>query len=147
MEKRKYVKPTLSGEEFVPQIYCTNCSGDDFHGITYKFECNAGGGASGKIYQETNGIAGLQRSGNADKHITDGSINRYTSYSACDETHTVTIPASSKDNLDTYFPQGYFYRNSYGKEQIINVRIWTANNTDIHATTNTQTTNWEIAKS
>ena len=29
MEKRKYVKPTLSGEEFVPQVYCKNCSADD----------------------------------------------------------------------------------------------------------------------
>lgn len=150
MRKRTYVKPVLSGEEFVPQVYCANCSTDDYHGISYKFECNAGGGISGKIYQETNGIAGLQRTGsNADKNITDGSINNYTSYSACDETHTVTIPASSGATLDTYFPKGYFYSSGgwFGEEQTINVRIWTAGGTNIHATTNTETSNWEIAKS
>ena len=39
MEKRKYVKPVLSGEEFVPQNYCAAC-GDS--GVVYYFKCNAG---------------------------------------------------------------------------------------------------------
>lgn len=149
MKQQVWSSPKTAFEEFVPQVYCKNCSGDDYHGISYKFECNAGGGKSGKIYQETNGIAGLQRTGsNADKNITDGSINNYTSYSACDETHAVTIPASSNATLDTYFPVGYFYRNPlFGSEEIINVRIWTAGGTNIHATTNTETSTWEIAKS
>lgn len=135
MEKRNYVKPILFGEEFVPQVYCANCSEGDYHGITYVFECN--GGLLGEIYQETNEIDGLQKSGdNPDKHLGG--------YHACSAKHKVTIPASSTETLDDIFPEGYYEGVLSGVKKI---RIWTDGGTDLHATTNTEIENWEIAKS
>lgn len=56
--KRAYVRPTMVGERFVANEYVAAC-GDS--GKVYKFECNAGGGVPGNVYQETNGESGLQR--------------------------------------------------------------------------------------
>lgn len=135
MEKKNYVKPTLSGEEFVPQVYCANCSDGDHHGITYLFECN--GGLLGEIYQETNGQEGLQKSG-------DNKDTQLGGYHACSAKHKVTIPNSSSETINDYFPEGYYVGAITGTKKI---RIWTDNGTNLHATTNTAIEKWEIAKS
>lgn len=53
-------QPLTVVQKFAPNEYVAAC-GD--HGVTYKFECNAGGGIPGSVYQETNGIDGLQTHG------------------------------------------------------------------------------------
>lgn len=126
MEKRKYVKPVLSGEEFVPQNYIAAC-GDS--GIVYKFKCDAGGGVSGYVYLETNGQAGLQRDGRNSDDFLSG-------YHACGSSHE----AESTDN----FLEGYYVVG----ETITPVIIWRGrwgNNT--HCTEELDMNKWETAKS
>ena len=126
MEKRKYVKPVLSGEEFVPQNYIAAC-GDS--GTVYKFKCNAGGGVSGSVYLETNRVEGLQTDGrNPDKYLSG--------YHACGSSHEAE---STDDFLEGYYVVG---------ETITPVIIWRGrwgNNT--HCTEELDMTKWETAKS
>ena len=131
MEKRSYVKPVLSGEEFVPQNYIAACGDSN---VVYKFECNAQGGTV--YYYDTSG----------EKHRVGG-------YSPCGGKHE----APSSDA----FPRGFVDRNSNGEEDTGEEAIiwlekvtwedWFGNThtniTNWHATTKLNQNEWETAKS
>ena len=123
--KRTYVRPTMVGERFVANEYVAAC-GDS--GKVYKFECNAGDGVSGNVYQETNGESGLQRlpskpGRKPDTNLTSGLL---TSYHACGETHE----ASAMDK----FVNGYYVSLQSGK--VTNVIIWRGKDGhNVHCTT------------
>lgn len=131
--KRAYVRPTMVGERFVANEYVAAC-GDS--GKVYKFECNAGDGMPGNVYQETNGEFGLQRRGrNPDTNLTSGLLRNYRS---CKETHE----ASSMDN----FVNGYYV--PLLSENVTNVIIWRGKDgNNVHCTTKLNMKEWETAKS
>ena len=127
----------MESELFAANEYCSTC-GDS--GINYLFECNAGGGTPGSVYQETNGREGLQTRGGwgyrADKELTDWD---WSHYYACNEKHT----ASSTDD----FLNGYYLpnNNSRNAKQVI---IWRGQNgDDIHCTTKLNKDEWEVQRS
>lgn len=135
--KRTYVRPTMVGERFVANEYVAAC-GDS--GKVYKFECNAGDGVSGNVYQETNGESGLQRlpskpGRKPDTNLTSGLL---TSYHACRETHE----ASAMDK----FVNGYYVSLQSGK--VTNVIIWRGKDGhNVHCTTKLIMDEWATAKS
>lgn len=131
--KRAYVRPTMVGERFVANEYVAAC-GDS--GKVYKFECNAGDGMPGNVYQETNGESGLQRRGrNPDTNLTSGLLRNYQS---CKETHE----AISMDN----FVNGYYV--PLLSENVTNVIIWRGKDgNNVHCTTKLNMKEWETAKS
>lgn len=135
--KRAYVRPTMVGERFVANEYVAAC-GDSGKG--YKFECNAGDGVPGNVYQETNGESGLQRlpskpGSKPDTNLTSGLS---TSYHACGETHE----ASAMDN----FVNGYYVSLQSGK--VTNVIIWRGKDGhNVHCTTQLNMDEWATAKS
>ena len=140
--KKNYTKPVIMAEEFIPQEYCANCSGDDYTKTTYKFVCDAGGSLS-SVYLETNGIEGLQTSGdNADQR--QGGI-----YSPCNESHTVEVNGKlTEANLDAIFPKGYIVSYSFGGgTEVTPVRVWTANGTNTHCTEALSIDQFQLAKS
>lgn len=124
--RKTYVKPALSGEQFVPQTYVAACREG---GVAYKFTCDAGGGVYGKVYEESNGKTGLQEGFlgiNGDRKLTD-------SYHACQKTHE----ASSTDEFLT----GYYVPN---RGQAIPVIIWRGEDgRNVHCTTNLDISSWE----
>lgn len=128
--KRAYVRPTMVGERFVANEYVAAC-GDTEYG-KYKFTCDAGGGALGIVYQETNGRPGLQRFATlnypADKNLG--------LYNACGTTHE----ANTTDD----FLNGY-YTNSGEVKDVI---IWRGKSgRNVHCTTNLNRDSWETTKS
>lgn len=142
MEKRNYVKPILSGEEFIPQVYCKNCSADDNTKYTYNFECNAGNkNYEYALYQENGKEAGLQTSGtNKDIVLASNSGFLGASFHPCGETHTVEVMGKlSEANLNKEFPLGYIVRNGVTTE----VRIWDGE----HCTTALTVSEFQLAKS
>lgn len=131
----------LKSDAFVPQSYVAAC-GDS--GTDYYFTCDAGGGDSGYVWLETNGVPGLQeypkwvQTGTS---IKDGywaeADQSLGGYHACREKHT----ASTLDE----FPLGYY--RAYGSSTAINVRVWTEGGTDVHCTENLDISSWQTAKS
>lgn len=136
--KRTYESPRAYVEEFKPNEYVAAC-GDS--GVVYKFKCDAGGGVSGSVYVESNGVEGLQTRGewvggwdghwqNADRSLGG--------YHACGTTHE----ADSDDD----FLNGYYvpYQSSVPTKVI----IWRGpRNDNVHCTTNLNKNEWETAKS
>lgn len=128
--KRAYVRPTMVGERFVANEYVAACGGTEYG--KYKFTCDAGGGALGIVYQETNGRPGLQRLATlnypADKNLG--------LYHACGTTHE----ANTTDD----FLNGY-YTNSGEVKDVI---IWRGKSgRNVHCTTNLNRDSWETTKS
>lgn len=134
MEKRNYVKPVLSGEEFVPQNYIAAC-GDS--GVIYKFECNAGNKSDDyNVYLEdgTPYCTSGRDSG--------GCTRDFESYSPCGDTHEA--------DSDSGFLKGYMYKQNWKGADTgdrINVVIWTDNFTNCHTTAELDMDKWETAKS
>lgn len=138
MERRVWKRPLTEVQKFEANEYVAAC-GD--HGITYLFTCDAGGGASGTVYVENNGVAGLQTRGEwvggwgghwqeADKSLGG--------YHACGTTHE----ANSQDG----FLNGYYV--PYQSGGVTDVIIWRGpHNNNVHCTTNLDQDSWETAKS
>ena len=131
----------LKSEAFVPQSYVAAC-GDS--GTDYYFTCDAGGGAEGSVWLETNGVPGLQENKEWVKTGTNFWEGHWVEadqslggYHACKDKHT----ASSLDE----FPLGYY--KAYFSDTVINVRVWTEGDTDVHCTENLEISSWETAKS
>lgn len=125
--RKTYVKPALSSEQFVPQTYVAACREG---GVVYKFKCDAGGGVYGKVYEESNGETGLQEGLGlgilGDRKLTN-------SYHACQKTHE----ASSADEFLT----GYYVPD---RGQTIPVIIWRGEDgRNVHCTTNLDISTWE----
>ena len=135
--KKAYVKPSMESEAFVPNTYVAAC-GDS--GTTYKFKCDAGGGVSGSVYVESNGVEGLQtRSSGSwwggDYVAADRSLG---GYHACGTTHEA--------DSDDEFLNGYYV--PYWSDDVIKVIIWRGPyNKNVHCTTNLDKNSWETAKS
>ena len=128
--KRAYVRPTMVGERFVANEYVAACGGTEYG--KYKFTCDAGGGALGIVYQETNGRPGLQRFATLN-YPADKSLGVYN---ACGTTHE----ANTTDD----FLNGY-YTNSGEVKDVI---IWRGKSgRNVHCTTNLNRDSWETTKS
>lgn len=134
--KKNYVRPTMIGEKFAANEYVAACGES---GVTYKFQCNATKkldiftGGLGDVYLETNGIEGLQTSGqNPDAYLGQ--------YYHCEATH---IAESTDPFLEGYYdPVGFIDAN------VKKVIVWRGENNDnIHCTTNLDQTTWETGKS
>lgn len=138
MKKRTYIKPILSGEEFVPQAYCKNCSAEDNKKWVYSFVCDAGNKyRTHTVYLETNGIEGLQTGDGGDKRQS-------TKYHPCGASHVVeTYEKLTDANLNAIFPKGYIKINDEWKD----CRVWTANGTNTHVTTAIDADDFQLAKS
>ena len=130
MEKKKYIKPLLTSEEFVPQEYIAAC-GD--HGAEYIFHCDAGNGRICSVYYESNNIPGLQKDGR------NPDICHSTWMKACTLTH--------KFPTTDVFKRGYI---TYGTDSKIveDVYIWNgALNDNVHCTRDLDKEHWETTKS
>lgn len=129
MTKNVWVQPQTAVQQFVANEYVAACTPG--HEV-YKFVCNAGGGASGNVYEDTN-QNGRYDFG-TDKELTGWILQ---SYHACNATHY----AESKDE----FFSG-FYRQ-FLTADFVPVMIWTEGGTDIHCTTDLDVINQEPTKS
>lgn len=130
MDGRVWRRPETVVDKFEANEYVAAC-GDS--GTVYKFTCDAGGGKSGTVYLETNGIPGLQTKGwGADRYLSG--------YHACGITHE----AESDDD----FLQGYYVTESKRGTTVTEVIVWRGpwgDNT--HCTTNLDMDSWETVKS
>ena len=141
MERKKYSKPFMIKERFVPQEYVAVCPPDSEY-VTYLFECNGTSDSSSNgydVYLETNGNNTLDIWLGAgilgDHKLTGWLLLPTTWYSPCGETHQVTVPKGT--NVDDIFPHGYIVHSGatdLNKGDAVPVRVWTNNNTNIHTT-------------
>lgn len=135
VQKKEWAIPQTFVQQFAANEYVAAC-GDG--GTTYLFTCDAGGGASGDVYLETNGVPGLQTRPYFDEKNGWVQKDRYRApYHACDKKHE----ASSTDE----FLNGYYV--PYGTNDVVSVIIWTDHGTNTHCTTNLNQDTWEVAKS
>lgn len=135
---KSYKKPVLNVERFTPNEFVAAC-GDS--GVTYLFKCDAGGGVSGNVYQENNGVEGLQTHGEWvggwDGHWQKADRD-LGGYHACDITHEA--------DSDDEFLKGYYVPD--GSSKPVDVIIWRGpNGRNVHCTTNLNQDSWETAKS
>ena len=135
---REYVKPMMDSEVFAANEYFSAC-GDS--GVVYKFKCDAGGGVSGNVYVESNGVEGLQIHGEwvggLGGHWQEADYS-LRGYHACEITHE----ADSDDD----FLNGYYV--PYGSNNVTKVIIWRGpDNNNVHCTINLDQNSWETAKS
>lgn len=137
--KKEWINPITIVQKFAANEYVAAC-GDS--GTVYKFTCDAGGGVSGSVYEETNGIEGFQKEW---EWIQTGEYKYQgywqkpddyrSSYHACGTTHEA--------DSDSGFINGYYVVG----DKVTPVIIWTANNTNTHCTTNLDMNSWQTAKS
>lgn len=130
-------RPRTEVQKFEANEYVAAC-GDG--GVVFNFKCDAGGGTPGSVYQETNGIPGLQTTGwNSDKEIAYYALGGIFGYYACNATH--------KANSDSDFYEGYYCARGETKNPV-SVIIWKGERGDnVHCTTNLDMDSWETAKS
>lgn len=138
MERKVWRRPLTEVQKFEANEYVAAC-GDS--GTTYLFKCDAGGGVSGNVYVESNGVEGLQTRGEwvggwgGHWQEADRSLG---GYHACGTTHE----ADSDDG----FLNGYYV--PYWSDKVTDVIIWRGPyNNNVHCTTNLNKDNWETAKS
>ena len=130
MEKRNYVKPVLSGEEFVPQNYIAAC-GDS--GTIYYFECTANGG---NLYYYKDGDGTIDG-----KYEGSGSAKLLGSYNPCGSKHEAD---STNPFYDGFIDYNKNNKCDSGEEVIVWRGRWGYNG---HATANLDMDTWETAKS
>ena len=140
--KRKWGKPGLDVQVFMPNEYCAPC-GDGTTQVTYYFMCDGGLGNShydvwlddnpkdnvltGKWkYSSGEIIWGSNDQGFSDTWLTSGKY-----YHSCKKAHTVTV--SKGTSVDDIFPYGFLQvKYDYGGD-VIPVRLWRGDGS-IHAT-------------
>lgn len=138
MEGKVWRRPLTEVQKFEANEYVAAC-GDS--GTTYLFKCDAGGGVSGNVYVESNGVEGLQTRrewvGGWDGHWQEADRS-LGGYHACETTHE----ADSKNE----FLNGYYV--PYWSGDVTKVIIWRGPyNNNVHCTTNLNQDSWETAKS
>lgn len=138
MEGKVWRRPLTEVQKFEANEYVAAC-GDS--GTTYLFKCDAGGGDSGDVYVESNGVEGLQTRGEwvggwgGHWQEADRSLG---GYHACGTEHE----ADSEDE----FLNGYYV--PYWSDDVTKVIIWRGPyNDNVHCTTNLDKNSWETAKS
>lgn len=118
---RKYKKPVLNVEQFTANEFIAAC--DDSVNEYYKFECNAGGGNYGNVYEDTNKDNKFDL--RYDKELTEWF---FEPYHACGATHYV-----KKGEEGTTFTNGWY--RQFGSLKTIPVVIWKGENNDnVHTT-------------
>ncbi|MCD7809259.1 MAG: hypothetical protein LUH02_07940 [Erysipelotrichaceae bacterium] len=134
--KMTYIKPTIETQLFTPNEYVAAC-GDS--GTVYNFECNAG--SSNKSYYIHDGNGNYQTISGYYLGPRDSSHSNSTTYHPCGTTHEA--------ESNSGFLTGYYLDDSSTTRVVesIPVIIWTANNTNVHCTTNLDMSSWSIAKS
>ena len=138
MEGRVWKRPLTEVQKFEANEYVAAC-GDS--GTTYLFTCDAGGGASGDVYVESNGVEGLQTHGEWvggwDGHWQEADRS-LGGYHACETTHEA--------DSENEFLNGYYV--PYWSDDVTKVIIWRGPyNDNVHCTTNLDKNSWETAKS
>lgn len=138
MEGRVWKRPLTEVQKFEANEYVAAC-GDS--GTTYLFTCDAGGGASGDVYVESNGVEGLQTRGEWvggwDGHWQEADRS-LGGYHACETTHEA--------DSENEFLNGYYV--PYWSDDVTKVIIWRGPyNNNVHCTTNLDKNSWETAKS
>ena len=129
--KRKWGKPGLDVQVFVPQEFISACPPSDTW-VTYEFWCDAGGGSSYNVYLDTNGDGQLSDYEERNQYIGN--------FHACRESHSVTVKKGT--SIDDIFPLGiigpYEWVGSWPahREYVTKpVRIWRGEKGDnIHCT-------------
>lgn len=137
--KKAFEMPKIVVEQFVPNEYVAACGES---GTTYLFTCDAGGGNSGDVYLETNGVEGLQTTAGGHfeglRWVWDYDADSYlSSYHACGITHEA-------ENDTGAFLNGYYVEG----RNVTPVIVWRGPNKDnTHCTTNLDINSWTTAKS
>ena len=142
MGRKVWRRPLTRVQQFEANEYVAAC-GDS--GVVYKFKCDAGGGVYGSVYEETNGIPGLQTGRRGDTELagySDGWFGESGFY-ACNKTH------EAESNNE--FVNGYYCaKGDTGNP--VSVIVWKEPRggwwpDNIHCTTNLNQDSWETAKS
>ena len=138
-------------EKFVPQDYVAAC-GPNTQFVRYFFQCDANTDSPREyydVYLESNGRAGLQivLGGGliGDTKLNGTGIISLSHYHPCMQTHVVDVPKGQ--SIDQFFPRGYIVHpnaTDFTSRDAREVRIWTANNTNIHCTRQLTTEDFEI---
>lgn len=128
---RNWERPMAVVDAFVANEFVSACKEENKE---YLFTCDAGGGAHGDVYLETNGKPGLQTEDNWwERYYADRFLS---GYHACGKKHT----AKTTDD----FLEGYYVR--HGK--VTNVIVWRGEKGDnTHCTTNLKMNTWTTVKS
>ena len=136
-----YVRPMMESEVFAANEYIAAC-GDS--GVVYKFRCDAGNGVYGSVYEETNGIPGLQTGRNGDDRLVTYSNGLFgeSGFHACDSTHEAE---STSDFVNGYYCAKGDISNPLKVIVWKEPRGWWSD--DIHCTTNLDQDSWETTKS
>ena len=139
--KMRFERPSMDVEQFMANEYIAAC-GDS--GKTYLFDCNAGGGRDGGVWQESNGRPGLQVGRGGDKRISRSDH----SFSACDKKHETTDPEDFLYNC-YYAPYRYgFIGGEVLVDQAVDVIVWRGEKgNNVHCTTDLDIDSWETLKS
>lgn len=141
--RQVYESPKMFVQEFVPNEYVAAC-GDS--GVVYKFKCDAGGGVYGSVYEETNGIPGLQTGKWGDRELAGYSnsiVWGESGFYACNKTHEA--------ESSNAFVDGYYCAKG-NTQNPMDVIVWKEPRgwgwpDNIHCTTNLDKDSWETAKS
>ncbi len=153
MEKKMWIAPQMEGMEFMAGEYCESACGEENE--VYKFVCDAGPEpdigfwgkeATGNVWIEDNGVAGLQTSGQGNWWDDDyiAADTDLGGYYKCGVEHEAK---TSDAFLNGYYQE---YSSGYGPNTnpIQNVIVWRGpNNDNTHCTTNLDMESWTTAKS
>lgn len=140
--KRVWCRPQTVVQKFEANEYVAAC-GDS--GTVYKFKCDAGGGVYGSVYEETNGIPGLQTGRRGDTELAEYSNGWLgeSGFYACNKTHEA--------DSSNAFVNGYYCAKGDTRNPV-SVIVWKEPRgwmwpDNIHCTTNLDMDSWETAKS
>ncbi|MBR3013440.1 MAG: hypothetical protein IKH69_00240 [Bacteroidaceae bacterium] len=145
--KKNYQKPTMQAEAFVANTYCADCSDESHTMVTYIFQCGYGLGRNTEYWiHDGNGNYAT-----IDGHYygpRDGIHNQRYYYHRCSSYHEITVPKSTPvESLDDVLFGYYLDDRSTNRVESIEVAIWTENHTNLHATIQTNPTEWQTTKS
>ena len=142
MEERVWQRPLTEVQKFEANEYVAACGES---GVVYKFKCDAGGGVYGSVYEETNGIPGLQTGRGGDTELAEYSNSLFgeSGFYACNKEHEA--------ESNNAFVNGYYCAKGNTKNPV-NVIVWKEPRgwwmpDNIHCTTNLDKDSWETAKS
>ena len=140
--KKEWIRPLTTVQKFEANEYVAAC-GDS--GVVYNFVCDAGDGVYGSVYEETNGIPGLQTGRRGDTELAGYSNSWFgeSGFYACNKTHEA--------ESSNAFVNGYYCAKGNTKNPI-EVIVWKEPRgwlqpDNIHCTTNLDKDSWETAKS
>ena len=142
MERRVWTCPLTEVQKFEANEYVAACGES---GVVYKFQCDAGGGVYGSVYEETNGIPGLQTGHRGDTELAGYSNSLFgeSGFYACNKTHEA--------ESSNAFVNGYYCAKGDTRNPV-SVIVWKEPRggwfpDNIHCTTNLDQDSWETANS